>query len=142
MKNERGMALLTTLILGFIALAFIGALLYMLTTGTKMSGTTGKYTTALDAAKGGADLVITKIINSDVKCGGNTCTPCPDTPTNECKIDLQINKLGNYDLEAYLIGVDTAVYGGSNYYLYAVRVIATNPQNQEKAEVEFVYKIE
>ncbi|WP_457643926.1 hypothetical protein [Persephonella sp.] len=141
-NNEKGIALLTTIILGAVALAFIGALLYMLISGTHMSGVSGRYTTALDAAKGGADLVITKILNNDITCGGATCTPCPDTPDDQCKIDLQISNLGNYNVEAYLIGKDAVVYGGSNYDLYAIRVIATNPNTRETAEVEFVYKIE
>jgi len=143
MKNEKGIALLTTLVLGLVAVVFIGALLYILSTGTRMSGIVARYTTSLEAAKGGADLVITKIINDDLKCnGGNVCTPCPDLPNANCKIDLQVSNLGSYNLTAYLIGEDTTTYAGTVYKIYAVRVIATKQDSEEKAEIEFVYKIE
>ena len=142
MKNEKGIALLTTLVLGFIALAFIGALLYMLTSGTQMSKSGKVYTTALEAAKGGADLVITKIISNQVECGGVPCTPCPISPNNNCKIDLDVSQLGNYQLDAYLLSRKSFISAGTNYYLYAIRVIATNPNANEKAEIEFVYKVE
>ncbi|WP_293447495.1 hypothetical protein [Persephonella sp.] len=142
MKNEKGIALLTTLILGLVAVVFISVLLYILSTGTRMSGMIGRYTTSLEAAKGGADLVITKIINDDIKCGGNACTPCPDTPNTNCKIDLQVSNLGGYNLSAYLIGEDSTIYAGTAYRIYAIKVIATKPNSDEKAEIEFVYKIE
>jgi len=144
-NNEKGLALLTTLILGFIALGFIAALLYMLTSETRTSGTTARYTTALEAAKGGADMIIIKILNDDITCGGNTCpdpaTMC-QTDLSNCKIDLQIPNLGSYQLDAYLIGRQSITYAGSNYIVYAVRIIAKNPEKKEKAEIEFVYRVE
>jgi len=142
MKSEKGIALLTTLILGLVALTFIGALLYMLSTGTKMSGIEKRYTTALDAAKGGAELVITKIENDNIRCGGGTCTPCPVSLNNNCKLDLQISTLGGYTIESYLRGEDSAIYGGTQYKIYAILVIANNPNTNENAKVEFVYRIE
>ncbi|WP_029520373.1 hypothetical protein [Persephonella sp. IF05-L8] len=140
-NNEKGIALLTTLILGLVALAFIGALLYFLTSGTRFSGTEKRYYTALEAAKGGADSIIsTLLIDGDVTCNnGNNCVSCPLTPSDSCKIDLTTTTLGNYNIEAYLLGKETTTYST----VFSIRVIARNPQQpNEKAEIEFVYKIE
>ena len=140
-NNEKGIALLTTLILGFVALAFIGALLYFLSSGTHFSGTEKRYYTSLDAAKGGADLVIAQLLkDGDLKCnGGSACTPCPTALNNNCKIDLSTTSLGNYDVQAYLLQKETAGVAT----IFDVRVIANNSSHpNEKAEIEFVYKIE
>ena len=53
--NEKGIALIMTLILSAIALAIMAALVYMLTASSQVSGIQKRYRTALDAAKGGAD---------------------------------------------------------------------------------------
>lgn len=140
-NNEKGIALLTTLILGLVALAFIGALLYFLTSGTRFSGTEKRYYTALEAAKGGADLIISKLLTvGDVTCNGNnTCTPCPTNPSNSCKIDLTTSSFGDYNIEAYLLGKENT--GTST--IFDIRVIAKSSQRpNEKAEIEFVYKLE
>ena len=142
-NNEKGIALVVTLILGVIALAFIGALLYFLTSGTKISGTEKRYYTALEAAKGGADLIIADILeDGDITCNNNqTCTPCPGTVSDDCKIDLSLtdNKLGDYTIEAYLRSVEAT----PTAKIFDITVISKNSNNpKEKAEVEFVYKIE
>jgi len=57
-RNEEGMALVMSLILAVITLAFSAALIYMVTQGTRMSGLEKRYATALDAAKGGVEVIL------------------------------------------------------------------------------------
>ena len=56
-KNERGMALAMVLVFSVICLAVMAALIYMVTSGTKLSGGQKRYYSAVEAAKGGADIV-------------------------------------------------------------------------------------
>lgn len=60
--NEKGMALVMSLILAVVCLSFSAALIYMITQGTRMSGLEGRYATCLDAARGGLE-VMTNIID-------------------------------------------------------------------------------
>ena len=54
--NEKGIALVMILILAAIALAIMAGLIYMITSGTQISGMQKRYKTALDAGYGGADI--------------------------------------------------------------------------------------
>ncbi|MFA4918606.1 MAG: hypothetical protein WC581_05070 [Thermodesulfovibrionales bacterium] len=54
--NEKGMALVMILILSAIALVIMTGLIFMITTGAQVSGLQKRYTTALEAGKGGADV--------------------------------------------------------------------------------------
>lgn len=56
-KNERGIALLTSLLLTLITLAMILVALYMVTSGTKISGLFKSYRTGVEASYGAADLI-------------------------------------------------------------------------------------
>ena len=62
LRNENGIALVTSLMLTLITLGIIMALLYMITAGTKLSGMQKRYTTALDASYGGAEIMAKDII--------------------------------------------------------------------------------
>jgi hypothetical protein len=55
-SSQKGIALVMILILSAIALAIMAGLIYMITTGTQISGLQKRYTTALEAGKGGADV--------------------------------------------------------------------------------------
>ena len=55
-KNEKGIALVMILVLSAIALAIMAGLIYMITTGTQVSGMQKRYKTALEAGVGGADI--------------------------------------------------------------------------------------
>jgi hypothetical protein len=56
MKSEKGIVLVVVLVLSAVVLAVMTALIYMITSGTQMSGMQKRYRTALEAAKGGSDL--------------------------------------------------------------------------------------
>ena len=60
-KSEKGVVLVLVLILCAVSLAIITALMYMITTGTQMSGMQKRYRTALEAGLAASD-IITQII--------------------------------------------------------------------------------
>jgi len=55
-SNQKGIALILVLVLSAIALAIMAGLIYMITSGTQISGIQKRYKTALEASKGGADV--------------------------------------------------------------------------------------
>jgi hypothetical protein len=55
-KSERGIALVVVLVLSAVALALMTALIYMITSGTQISGLQKRYKTSLEAGKGGTDI--------------------------------------------------------------------------------------
>lgn len=56
LKNNDGIALVTSLMLTLISLTMIMALLYIVTQSTRVSGANKRYKTALDASYGGSEL--------------------------------------------------------------------------------------
>jgi len=56
LRNEKGIALVMVLILSVIALAIMAGLIYMVTSGTQISGVQKRYKTALEAGIGGKDI--------------------------------------------------------------------------------------
>lgn len=61
-RNEKGIALVTSLMITLISLTIILALLYMVTRGVQVSGMQKRYRTVLDAAYGGANIMTKDII--------------------------------------------------------------------------------
>jgi len=57
LKSEKGVVLVVVLVLSAIVLAVMTALIYMITSGTQISGFQKRYKTALEAAKGGSELM-------------------------------------------------------------------------------------
>ena len=56
LRSEKGLALVTVLILSLITLAIISTLIYMVIQGTRVSGSFKRYGTAREAAVGGSEL--------------------------------------------------------------------------------------
>ncbi|MSM40814.1 MAG: hypothetical protein GJT30_14460 [Geobacter sp.] len=61
-KEEKGIALVTALMLTLISLTMILALLYMITAGVSLSGAQKRYRTSLEASHGGAEIVLKDVI--------------------------------------------------------------------------------
>lgn len=61
-KNDRGIALVTTLMLTLLSLVIIMATFYLITAGTVQSGANKRYRSALDASYGGSHAVIKDIL--------------------------------------------------------------------------------
>lgn len=62
MRNNKGIALVTSLMLTLISLTIVMALLYMITQGVQMSGQSKKYHTALEASYGGSEIIVKDIL--------------------------------------------------------------------------------
>lgn len=61
-RNNQGIALVTSLMLTLISLTIVMALLYMVTQGIKASGQNKRYRTAVEASYGGAEIMVKDII--------------------------------------------------------------------------------
>jgi len=55
-KSEKGVVLVVVLVLSAVVLAIMTALIYMITTGTQVSGLQKRHKTAIEAGAGGADI--------------------------------------------------------------------------------------
>jgi Flp pilus assembly pilin Flp len=62
-RNEKGIALVSVLILSLIALSIIATLVYLVIQGTRFSGFFKRYETAREAGTGGAEITV-DLINS------------------------------------------------------------------------------
>lgn len=62
LKNEEGIALVTTMMLTLLALTIVSTALYLMAASTKQSGITKSYRTALQASYGASDLVVKDLI--------------------------------------------------------------------------------
>ncbi len=141
-NNERGISLIVVLIIGVVSLIFIAAVFYMLNSATSSTGSEKRYYTALEAARGGAYMVMDEIVHgAPLKCGGSSCSPCnSNIESDSCKItNLPKSQLGDYDISAYLLYKSST----PTYDLYTIRVISQHKDNsKEKAIIDFVYKVE
>jgi len=70
-KNNKGIALITSLMLTLISLTIVMALLYMVTQSTKVSGANKRYKTALEASYGGSELFTKDILPYLMQNHGN-----------------------------------------------------------------------
>ncbi len=134
MRGERGIALVTTLLLGIIAAVLIGALLYLIISGTQVSGIGKKYSVALEAAKGASEYIIERILADNLTCGGGGAC----SPTNNV-IDLgPYSSIQGFNIEAIYLG-EVSRFG---VYVYSIRVRAYSTTTDEVAIVDFVYRVE
>lgn len=133
--NNKGIALLTTLILSLVALGFVAAIMYMLNSSTNISGTHKRYQNALMAARGASEYIMDKLVSGDENslCNNQLCT---DNTT----VDLS-SLFSEYDVKATVLNryEDTV----NDIIVYSIRVNAINKNNpKEKSIIEFVYKVE
>ncbi|WP_457601001.1 hypothetical protein [Hydrogenivirga sp.] len=132
--NERGIALITTLILGLIALVVIAALMFMLITGTQISGISKRYSGALEAAKGASEYIIQKILDGTISCnGGGVCSA-----GDQIDLETYVANVPGYNISATYMG-DINRFGT---FVYAIHVEAQGASSAERAIVEFVYRVE
>lgn len=97
-RDEKGIVLVSTLILMVLGAGLVVALLKLTTHATKLSGLEQQYTTAIEASKGGTEVIINMIksetytppaIGSASAASGSVClqqkltkssSPCPAPP--------------------------------------------------------------
>lgn len=138
-RNRKGFSLIVTLILSFVALGFISALLYLILSGTILSGKGKRYADALDAAKGLTDFIIIKIDTDSLSCDPSPCA-------SGSKITSISNLLDGtgYSATATLLNKATYSYGSplKNYDVYLISLKVTSNNTKDKSEVEFAYEVE
>lgn len=62
LRNQRGIALITTLLMMSVSLAMILTVLYMMTVSTKQSGLAKSYKTAIGASYGASEIIIKDVV--------------------------------------------------------------------------------
>jgi hypothetical protein len=132
---RRGLALITVLILALVALGFTAVMLYMLTSGTKITGSATRYTSSLEVAKGVSSYLM-QLMEDNTFCSYTDCNGT-DVPINLGSYGA----FGDYEASARLLRrvVDSAT--GATVYAVEVEVHNVKMPN-EKAIVDFVYKVQ
>jgi len=67
LKDEKGVALITSLLLTMLSLTVVLTALYLMTMSTKQSGLSKRYKTALQASYGGTDIMVKDLIPQILK---------------------------------------------------------------------------
>lgn len=156
-RNEKGIALISVIILSLLALLLIAGLTYYLLFSKRVSTYEKRYTTALEAAKGGSEIIISKILEGNLKCtnssqnafnnsgcGQNSCNTSGNQyiclETYKCLGgDLTQDCKGGYRIDAVLL----SIYSQGAITFYSIEVNSTSGDNlAEKATIQFVYKLE
>lgn len=143
--NEKGIALVTTLLMGLIAMGLVAIAFFLATTSTNMSGMERRYISELDAAKGVAEYIMADLRADILRCnGGNNCVGDQNCVDPASVIDLDGNVCGGLGKPAcanisacYL---NQTVSGGATFV--SVTITSTNPSSSEQAAVDFVYKLQ
>ncbi|EDP74487.1 hypothetical protein [Hydrogenivirga sp. 128-5-R1-1] len=134
MKSQNGIAFVSAVILSFVAMSFIAALMYIITQSVQISGTTKKYVSSLEVAKGIADYIIAHVRQEPVAL---TCNNLPCSTTNN-NIDIVGVVLPDYIVTAKFLGESS----GLNSIIYAFRIEVSRKGSTDKAVIEFIYKKE
>ncbi len=164
--KQNGIALIVAILLSFMMLTLIGALLWLVVSGTKMSGMYKQYASAHDAAVGGAEVMIDALYwgqnpnlpegtydikdpncfrtkrENPVQYWGNCLNSSPDITINFGKI----NSSSDF-YTVYVTITSTAVVPGcaaSNTnpkYYYAISIDASNSTKLDKSSIDFVYAL-
>lgn len=64
LRNEKGVALVTSIMFTALALVICASLLYIITTGIQATGALKRYKTALEATYGGTEIMLKDIVNA------------------------------------------------------------------------------
>ena len=145
LNNQKGIALVTALILSLLALAFMAVLLNSTISSTRISGIEARYNTALQVARGVSDYIANQISYDNLQCSNGTAVFDQLSCRTNYAVQLgSYSSLGNYSLNATMLSDPVEITSGnSTYELYAVRV-ASQAQNNpsEQAIIDFVYRLE
>jgi hypothetical protein len=86
--NQKGIALVTALMLTLISMTIIMALFYLLEQGVRTSGAQKRYRTALEASYGGAEVVLKDVVPLIFQ-GYSSATIHDDFATADSRINMQ-----------------------------------------------------
>lgn len=161
--SQSGLALIVTLLLGLIAAGFIGAMMYVLSTSTRISGIESRYTAALEASKGGVHYIENRLAKDLICTDGNgaqcLCSEIYEGAEGEgstircwnstsfyenATVELNgVETLGDYEVSAYLLSKARKVVNDKKVRIYTFEVNAqSTKKSEERSQIEFVYKLE
>lgn len=145
--NESGIALMLVLVLSAISLAIMAGMIYMITQGTIVSGIEKRYKTALEASKGGTEVVFQFIGDRGTS---NLPVNLIKTPTDPCLTDKLTKATANWNPSCdSSITINTATgnestydmsfaFGSYNVYSKIVDTVEGNSSPAESLEVKQV----
>jgi len=162
--KQNGIALIAAILLSFLMLTLIGALLWLVVSGTKMSGMYKQYASAHDAAVGGAEVMIdalywrqnpnlplgtydisdcfSKKRDNPVQYWGNCLNSSPDITINFGKINSSSDFYTvNVTITSTIIEEAHSASNPNPKYYYAVSIDASNSTRLEKSGIDFVYAL-
>lgn len=130
LKSEKGIALLVVLVLSAVVLAVMTGLIYMITSGTQISGYQKRYKTSLEAAKGGSDLFY-----QVVGLGGDTSSLTGLSPT----ISLASSCIGTdiYSGKTYT-GFQAKINSSSSSWVGCNSSLTIDPNNSATYDMKLV----
>lgn len=88
-NNQKGIALVTSLMLTLISMTIVMALMYIITSSTKTSGLVKKYKTSLEASYGGTE-ILTKDVFPMILKNYSSPSLITDLATTYSGLDLQV----------------------------------------------------
>jgi len=139
-SNEKGMALMTTLMLGLISIGMIGGVYFAMTNSARTKGVSERYTQELEIARGIADYIRAGIFQEKVnEDGGIKCRTTGSDANATCDINTRIIRIP-FDAaigKTNLTDVNATFLSFSDD-IYSIRVISRNTTTNEHAEIDFV----
>ncbi|MBW1975891.1 MAG: hypothetical protein JRI45_10025 [Deltaproteobacteria bacterium] len=167
--NNKGVVLITTLILSIISLLLVAVLMELVLTGAKLSGVIKRYTSALEAAKGGVEDFIADTsfehkgnpLDSDFSCkvqndttqwpvscaNYDKCSGCSSDDISSCPCVVHSNPkdvLDNYDWSrsygSYTVYCKIVdTRGTPESWLYTIDIVAKGQSTSELAWITILY---
>ncbi len=135
---RRGIVLIVALVLSLIAMVFIGALFYLLTSGTQISGIYKTYTSSLEVAKGISNYLMRLMDNGEF---------CKFTSCNSTNAIINLgdySRIDGFQINATLLYrvLENPADSINSPQTYAVELKVVNLKNpNDKTTVDFVYRI-
>jgi hypothetical protein len=134
LRNEKGIALVMVLILAAISLSIMTGMIYLITSGTQVSGIQKRYKTALEAGTGGADITYSFVASRGAALDGSLTAAIGLTTTTPagCQTNAGLtlpdgrtcSSIGLFTGFATKINVPTACWQGCDS---TVLIDITNP---------------
>ena len=136
-NSEKGVVLVVVLILSAVSLLVITALMYMIITGTQMSGLYKRYRTAVEAARGGADIFQMAIDTQGTTDKINTLVNEVNTYTSDFALSGLSACSASYNGKTY-IGLDAKLMAPSTSWVNCDKSLAIDPANSSTYDMKVV----
>ena len=130
MMNNKGYALITTLVMSVVALGFISTLIYFVMSGSKATQSVRNYRSSLDIAKGATDFVTAGIYENQVGCADSLSAV-------QTFMDKYLTESPDYTIS--LLNYECEPFDTGQKEIYIVRLQVQRKDTNEKTIIEFGY---